>query len=61
MQEIHDTVSKYSPAEVYNVDESGLLYFVGPSRTYLLAEENRAENLGTSMQKHKIVSQLFCA
>ena len=68
MQEIRDTVSKYSPSNVYNVEESGLSYRMGPSYIqyiyiyiYLLAEENRAETRGTSMQKHKTVSQSFCA
>ena len=53
MREICNTVSKYSPANVYNVDESGLFYRMGLSRTYLLAEENRAETRVTSMQNHK--------
>ena len=53
MQKILDTMPKYSPENVYNVDKSGLFYRMGPSRTYLLAEENRAETRGTSMQKHE--------
>ena len=61
MQEIRDTVSKYSPANVYNVDESGLFCRIGSSRTYLLAEENRAEISGTSMQKPKnLVTFVLC-
>ena len=36
---------------MYNVYDSGLFYRMGPSRTFLRAEWNRAETLRTSIQK----------
>ena len=53
MEEIRGILSTYELKNIYNVDESGLFYRMGPNRTYLTASENRAETRGTEMQKYK--------
>ena len=53
MQETRGILSTYELKNIYNVDESGFLYRIGPNRTYLTASENRAETRGTEMQKYK--------
>ena len=53
LEEIRNIVFQYSMANVYNVDESGLFHRCGPSRTYLMQNEQRETTRGTSFQKHK--------
>ena len=53
MIEIRDVLSQYDPKNIYNMDESGLFYRLGPSRTYLAANESRNDTRGTELQKHE--------
>ena len=61
MEEIRSTLAKYDLKNIYNMDESGLFYRMGPSRSYLLASENRSEIRVTELQRHKHrLSLVFC-
>ena len=53
MAVIREIKSTYEAQDIYNMDESGLLYRMGPSRTYPTVVECRAYTCGTEMQKHK--------
>ncbi len=53
MKQIRQTLANYDISNIYNMDESGLFYRMGPSRSYLDGNEDRRETRGTSMQKHK--------
>ena len=41
MQEIRDIPSKYDFRNIYNMDESGLFYHIGPRIAYLTRDESR--------------------
>ena len=61
MEEIRSTVGNYPMKMVYNMDETGLFYRLGPNRTYLLASEDRRTTRGTELQKHKSrVTAVLC-
>ncbi len=47
------SVAGYNVNNIYNEDESGLSYRVGPNRTHLGSHENRCDAPGTSFQKYK--------
>lgn len=53
MIEIRQILSTYQVNCIYNMDESGLFYRIGPSRTYLSANESRNDARGTELQKSK--------
>lgn len=53
MQQLQLIAADYDASNIYNVDESGLFYRMGPNRTYLTASENRAAVRGTDFLKHK--------
>ena len=50
---IRDIASTYEAQNIYYMEESGLLYRMGPNRTYLTAVECRASTRGTEMLKHE--------
>ena len=61
IEEIRSTVVNYPMKMVYNRDETGLLYRLGPNRTYLLAFEDRRNTRGTELQKYKSrVTAVLC-
>eukprot|EP00171_Calliarthron_tuberculosum_P008017 IDg8017t1 len=43
----------FDAANIYNVDDSNLLFKMGPNRSYLSEVEKRASVCGTAFQKHK--------
>ena len=53
MNELRQIVSEYEVRNVYNMDESGLFYRMGPRRSYLSANERRSQTRGTEFNKHK--------
>ena len=53
MQELPAAVKEIPLSMVYNMDETGIFYRMGPNRTYLLQNEDRATVCGTELQKHK--------
>ena len=53
MEEIRTAVDNYTTKMVYNMDETGLFYRLGPNRSYLLASEDRRNIRGTELQKCK--------
>ena len=53
MNKLRKLVQLYDLQNVYNVDETGLLYCVIPSRTYLLTTENRNNMRGTRLMRSK--------
>ncbi len=53
MAEIRQIMSKYDASNIYNVDESGLLFRLGLNRTYLSPTEFRQLTHGTTFQKRK--------
>ncbi len=53
MAEIRSVMAGYTLNNIYNEDESGLLYRMGSKRTYLGSNENRCDIRGTSFQKYK--------
>lgn len=53
MVEICETAKAYKLLNIYNEDDSGLKYLIGPSRSYLSPDESRNEIRGTLMQKSK--------
>ena len=53
MAEIQDIASQYSLSNIYNMDESGLMYRMGPRRSYLSGNENPSTTRGTDLQKYK--------
>ena len=53
MQEVRNTLSGYEQRNIYYVNESRLLYRMGPSRTYLTESKIREKTRGTEFQKHK--------
>ena len=61
MQDIRDTSSEYHIRNIYNMDESGLFYRMGPRMTYLTRDEDRSTTRGMEVQKHKSrVSIVMC-
>ena len=48
MEEIRSIAAEYSLDNIYNQDESGLFYRMGPNRTYLGKDETRSSARGTS-------------
>ena len=61
MIEIRDVLSQYDPKNIYNMDESGLFYRLGPSRTYLTANESKRGTRSTEFQKQKSrISIVMC-
>ena len=57
--EIRAVADTYQLRDIYNVDESGLFYRMGPSRSYLDGSEDRATVRGTTMQKTKLRFQWY--
>ena len=53
MDKIRATMANYNPENIYNEDESGLLYRAIPNRTYLMEDESRRDARGTSLMKQK--------
>ena len=51
--EIRDVLSQYDPKNIYVTDESVLFYRLGPSRTYLTANESRRDTRRAEFQKHR--------
>ena len=51
--EIREGLSQHDPKNIYSKDESALYYRLGPSRSYLAANEIRQDARGTEFQKHK--------
>ena len=47
--------AQYSLANVYNMDESSLLYRMGPRNSYLFPSETSLEARGTDLQKQKAI------
>ena len=61
MQRIRAVMAQYEPKNIYNEDESGLLYRAIPNRTYLMENESRRDERGTSLMKQKDrISIVFC-
>ena len=61
MSEIREISREYRLSNIYNEDESGLFYRMGPNRSYLMPHESRVDARGTSMQKAKSrISTIFC-
>ena len=61
MQQLRDLAHDYSPKNIYNVDESGLFYRMGPSKTYLSTYGDRRIVRGSALQRHKNhISLVFC-
>ena len=50
---LQETRAQYSARNIYNMDESGLFYRMGPRKTNLTGCENPRETRGTSLIKHK--------
>ena len=53
MIEIREGLSQHDPKNIYSKDELALYYRLGPSRSYLAANEIRPYTRGTKFQKHK--------
>ncbi|MEM7039403.1 MAG: hypothetical protein AAF570_20690, partial [Bacteroidota bacterium] len=53
MLKIRTVMEEFKPENIYNEDESVLLYRKMPSRTYLMQEECRADIRGTSAMRKK--------
>ena len=53
MEEIRSIAAEYSLDNIYDQNESGLFYRMGPNRTYLGKDETRSSARGTSFQKYK--------
>ena len=53
MAEIQDIARQYSLSNIYSMDESGLLYRMGPRPSYFSANENPSSLRGTHLQKYK--------
>ena len=61
MEALRTTVQMNGISNVYNADESDLLYAVIPSRTYLLAQEHRRNVRGIKrMRSKKRVTIMVC-
>ncbi len=61
-EELRSFVSKFDVNNIYNQDESGLLYRMGPNRSYLMPRESRSEIRGTAFQKAEAANhnRVFC-
>eukprot|EP00171_Calliarthron_tuberculosum_P001982 IDg1982t1 len=58
---IREISKEYQLRNIYNEDESGLLFRMGPSRTYLAHDELRSAVHGTDFQKYKQrITVVFC-
>ena len=53
MEEIRKVMEDYELCNIYNQDESGLMYRMGPNRTYTAPFEHRQEVRGTNFQNFK--------
>ncbi len=53
MEEIGQITANYDFHNIFNVDESGLLFHLGPNRLYLVQEEARSKVRGTIFEKRK--------
>ena len=53
MEQIRDIAKHYHVSNIYNMDESGLFYRMGPQRIYLSGFEQRDAVRGTEFGKHK--------
>ena len=61
MRELRMFLVVYDPANIFNMDESGLFYRAMPARTYLAANESRRTVRGTKALKAKDrVTVVFC-
>ena len=61
MEEIRRVTMEYSASNIYNMDESGLFFRMGPRKSYLLQSEIRSEARGTKLQKNKNrVTTVYC-
>ena len=61
MRELRVFLVVYDPANIFNMDESGLFYRAMPARTYLAANESRRTVRGTKALKAKDrVTVVFC-
>ena len=62
IEEIRQIASEYDVSNIYNMDESGLFYRMGPRRTYLSGEKSSAEVRVTEFNKHKerVTVVLYC-
>ena len=61
MDALRATVLEYSHDTVYNADESGLLYALIPSRSYLMSGEKRSTVRGTKlMRSKKRITMMVC-
>ncbi len=61
MEELRSLASKFDVNNIYNQDESGLLYRMGPNRPYISSSESRSEIRGTSFQKRKQrITTVYC-
>ena len=45
--------AQYHPRHIWNMDESGLFFRMGPQRSYLTGAEVRQETRGAQFGKHK--------
>ncbi len=61
MEQICNVAAAYDSQNIYNQDESGLLYRMGPDRSYLTGNEVRSNVEGTSFQKRKQrITTVYC-
>ena len=62
MEKLRSKTKEYDSKNLYNVDETGLLYSVIPSRSYLAGKENCANVRGASLRRNKQhVTIIVCA
>ena len=53
MKDIQDIAGQFQPSNIYNMDNSGLVYRIGSHRTYLMADESRSHTSATEFSKQK--------
>ena len=62
MEELRTIMTNFEPKNIYKEDETGLLYRMIPTRTYMAAEEEAHDTRGTScMRRKERITAVFCA